>query len=211
MEETGSAAVISTPSNDEFLRATTLMDIHHPRIQETASRLRKRSGDPARQLFYFIRDQIRYVFMVPRKRERFLASSVLNAQRGFCTQKAILFCALARALQIPAGIWFYDIVDATLDTQIAALLKTRTLYRHGVAALWLQGAWRRLDATLDSDSTLRKGLKPVEYRPLADCLMPSRTSGGARHIDYVRDHGLVSDVSFDQITGWFRETYPHLF
>ncbi len=166
--------------------------------------------EKARQIFYFIRDKIRYIFRADSNEDQYLASNILKKEGGFCTQKAILFCALARACNIPAGIYFYDIVDYTLPQNFIDLLQTRTLYRHGIVALYLDGKWLKYDATLDSNLINRNNLIPVEFSPDRDCLMHEKTKTGERHIEYIKDYGLYSDLNFEEIKSWFKKYYPHL-
>jgi transglutaminase-like putative cysteine protease len=164
-----------------------------------------------RRIFYFIRDRIRYDFRPKLEASEYRASSILKERRGFCTMKAILFCALARACGIPAGLHFYHIVDHTLPNPMVKMLRTNTLYHHGIGALWLEDGWYQYDATLDRELINMKQLEAVEFAYQRDCLMPSETRNGGLHIEYIEDIGLYNDVSFAQIKGWLREGYPHLY
>ena len=199
--------------SERFLKPTELINSDHPVIQAKAIELTtglKSTEEKARRLFYFIRDEIRYVFRAGQKAEEYPASQVLKRQRGFCTQKAILFCALARSCGIPAGIHFYDIVDYTLPAEFINLLRTNVLYRHGIVALNFNGKWLQYDATLDIALVNRNNLIPVDFSPQRDCLMPAATRTGNKHIEYIRDYGLYSDISYSEIRSWFEQFYPHL-
>jgi transglutaminase-like putative cysteine protease len=197
----------------DYIRSDELIESGHPGILQKADQLSESSArdvERAEKIFYFIRDSIRYTFIPRFDSDDYRASSILKSSRGFCTQKAILFCALARCAGIPAGIHFYDIVDKSLPDETVAMMKTSTFYRHGIAELYLDGIWRQYDATLDSALVERNGLRPVEFDAGADCLMHEATLDGSPHITYVKDHGRVSRVTFDEIMGWFRLYYPHL-
>jgi len=197
----------------EYKHSDELIDSGHPGIIRKIEEL---SGDSATDaelagnIFYFIRDSIRYTFIPRFDSDDYRASSILKSSRGFCTQKAILFCALARCAGLPAGIHFYDIVDHSLPDEATAMLKTNTFYRHGIAELYIDDAWRQYDATLDSTLVERNGLRPVEFDAGADCLMHETTLDGSAHISYIKDHGRTSRVSFDEIMSWFRLYYPHI-
>ena len=198
---------------DKYLQATKLINSNHFEIVQKTNELTSASDIPeekARALFYFVRDQIRYVFHADSDEKFYDAASILEKGRGFCTQKSILFCALARACEIPAGIHFYDIDDYTLPPNFVSLLRTRRLYRHGIVSLYLNGKWNNYDATLDIELVNRNNLIPVEFSPEHDCLMNEKTKSGEQHIEYVKDYGLCADVSFEEIKSWFKQYYGHL-
>ena len=198
----------------EYLLPSKLINSDHPSIVRKSEEITSGTvqvEDKARDIFYFIRDQICYDFNASFQEEDYYASEILKAGKGFCTQKAILFCALSRCCKIPAGIYFYNIVDYTLPRYITEILKTRTLYHHGIATLLLNGQWRQYDATLDLELTERKQRYSVEFSPDHHCLMRKKTKTGENHIEYGHDYGLRSNVTFKDIVAWLEEDYPHLF
>ncbi|UCE07643.1 MAG: transglutaminase family protein [bacterium] len=203
----------SEESLQKYLISTKLIESQHQLIVDKAKELTANAvklEHKARNIFYFMRDKIRYEFRVKFKEEEYLASYILETGRGFCTQKAILFCALARSCGIPAGIYFYDIIDHSLPAHTVLFMKTRNLYHHGIAALYLNGTWYKYDATLDIQLTKRYNFTPVEFFPDRDCLMSAITLSRSKHIEYTNDYGLHADVSFEEIISWFKRGYPHL-
>lgn len=198
----------------KFLNPTPVIESDHPQIKMQAQKLtssRKSEQEKIKSIFYFIRDEIKYIFGVPPGESALKASTILQAKKGFCIQKAILFCSLARSCAIPCGIHFYDIIDHALSDYMSDILKTKKLIRHGIPAVNFNSTWIQYDATLDSKLVKRKKLRPVEFSPDKDCLMHSTTLDGNKHIEYIYDYGLASDVSFPQIRDWMQQRYPHLF
>jgi transglutaminase-like putative cysteine protease len=196
-----------------YLQSTPLINSDHPDVKAKQSEITRNASNPeerARSIFYFIRDSIPYEFRAQLHENAYLASSILKAGKGFCTQKAILFCALARSASIPAGIHFYDIEDHTLRKEVAAFLRTKTLFHHGIAALYLQEDWHLYDATLDRDLAERKKIRPVAFYPDRDCLMIGPDPASPPQIEYRKDYGMVDDVTFADILLWLRTGYPHL-
>ena len=200
-------------SPTDFLKSTPLIESKHPDIIRAAKKITsgcESESEKAEKIFYFIRDEIRYEFRPKFYPKQYRASYILEDKKGFCTQKAILFCALARSIDIPAGIYFYDIVDHSLPEHTVQFMRTRTLYHHGIASLFLNNRWCQLDATLDIQLVKRNNLYPVEFKPDQDCLMRPDTPDGRRHIEYIKDYGMVNDVTFNEIASWFKRGYPHL-
>jgi len=198
---------------EKFLTPTRLIDSDHPEIMAQATQLTRdgqSQSKKAAKIFYFVRDEIRYEFKAKPFEFQYHASFILKDRKGFCTQKAILFCALARACGIPAGVYFFDIIDHALPKRMVALMRTNYLYRHGITALWLNGVWRLYDATLQIDLVRQQQFVPVEFDPDRDCLFQPHTLTGAPHIAYVKDHGLQADVDHAEIIEWLSSAYPHL-
>lgn len=198
---------------ENFLKPTRHIDSDHPEIMKKVAELSRdcrTDTEKAEKLFYFVRDKIIYEFRAKPFEHQYTASFVLKEGKGFCTQKAILFSGLARACSIPAGVYFYDIIDHALPKRMVLLMRTNYLYRHGICALHLNGKWHRYDATLQIDLVKRNQFIPVEFAPDRDCLFHPQTKTGAPHIEYVKDHGLVADVNYAEIIGWLTKAYPHL-
>lgn len=198
----------------KYLIPTPLINADHPEINAQAQKLTEDSNTDAgkiKSIFYFVRDEIKYIFGIPPNESALKASLILQAKKGFCTQKAILFCSLVRSCTIPSAIHFYDIIDHDLSNYIAGILQTRKLVRHGIPAVRLNNRWIQYDATLDLHLINKKGLRPVEFSPDRDCLMHSTTLKGSKHIEYVHDYGLAHDVTHKQVMEWMKKAYPHLF
>lgn len=90
---------------NEYLKATETIESDHPLIRAKAQSL---AGAETSQrgkllrLFAFVRDQILYnLFMISMHPDDFRATFVLEAGRGYCVQKAVLLCSLARSVGIP--------------------------------------------------------------------------------------------------------------
>jgi len=197
---------------EKYLKPTDLMDWEHPVIQEKAAQLFFHKDSPvqkAEPLFDFIRE-IPYAFHISFSAEDYKASAILKANRGFCTQKAILFCTLARCAGIPAGIHFYDIVDYTLADHFTQFLKTNTLVYHGITSLYLNGKWLQYDATIDTRLAARKGMRPVVFSRDKDCLNPPYGLNNQPNIEYIKDRGLYADVTFSDLQNWYKKNYSHL-
>ena len=196
-----------------FLQPTKLINSQHPSIIDKTNEIingSKSEEEKARRIFSFIRDEIRYFFRAYLEERKYYASQILKEGGGFCTQKAILFCAIARCCGIPAGIYFYDIIDHTLPENIGKILKTNILYHHAVSTIFISGKWIKYDATLDINLVKKNNLYAVNFFQDRDCLMFEKTRTGNKHIEYIKQYGLYSDISFSQISRWLLKHYSHL-
>ncbi len=182
------------------LQPTDVMDSESATVVALAGELTARlehDGERAATLYRHVRDAIRYDFAptLP-DRTAWRASATLARGQGFCQQKAVLLVALARASGIPAGLVFQHIVDWKLrDTRFEAVLPGGVILFHGLCALWLDGAWRAMDPSLDSDLCARRRYRLVEM-PVngGDALLPADDWDGNRHFDLLGQAGPYADL-----------------
>jgi transglutaminase-like putative cysteine protease len=95
-----------------YLRATDVLDFHHPAVAELAARLA--AGDPVltvRRAFDWVRDEIRHTADYALDTVTCSASEALLAGTGYCYAKAHLFAGLCRASGIPAGLCYQRLQD----------------------------------------------------------------------------------------------------
>lgn len=199
-----------TSSPEACLSPTRFIDCAHPSIVAAVERLGVRDLAPARRaavLFRFVRDQVRYEFMAKLTPQEYLASFVLQEAAGFCVQKAVLLCALARAANVPCAIVLSDLVDESLSPKIVRALGTNVMFHHGLNAFFIEGRWVKADASLSPDVTARKGYRLVEFDGAADALLAATTLAGAPHATYARFHGTYAELPFAQMLEAFITAY----
>src|SRR3972149_7545097 len=132
-------------------------------VRETAAKLTARLTTPrdkARKLFDYVRDEIRYNFApAVYERSHFKASHALELGNGFCMQKEALYAALCRAAGLPARIGFQHLVDYKIVGPFYDMLGGNELDNHGMNAIYLDGRWIAVDATLDRALCERKNYR----------------------------------------------------
>ena len=195
---------------ERCLSATPFVDCDSPEIQARSAEICQGLATPrdkAVQLFQHVRDEIRYEFRAKLTREEYVASRVLNDGKGFCVQKAVLLCALARSARIPAAIVLCDLRDQSLSKRITLAMGTNTMYHHGLSALFLDGRWILADASLSPDVVSRKGYRIVDFDGTKDALHSATRLDGSPHAEYIRFHGLNVELPFDEMLRAFMTAY----
>jgi len=192
LEDLAGADYNSDPAT--CLGPTDVMDTEHPAIRATVAQLTaglQAPEDRARVLFNFVRDRIVYNFGPDlNSRADWLASKTLARGNGFCQQKATLLATLLRAAGLPGQLVFQDIKDyKLLESRFAPLIPDGIIHYHGLTAVYLNGHWLRLDATLDAGLSQRRGYRLVEFRPDADALLPATDLQGLPHFDILAEIG----------------------
>lgn len=177
---------------------TDVIESEHPAVVARAQELvRGLTGERERAeaLFLWVRDAIAYDFTPDlRTRADWAASGTLARGRGFCQQKAVLLAALARAAGIPSAITFQRIVDHKLkDTRFEAMLPGGLITFHGLDFLWVDGAWRPADATLDAGLCARRGYRLTELWPGDAARLPLLDLAGEPHFDILLESGPFAD------------------
>lgn len=180
------------------LGAGDAIDSDAPLIRERAARLTaslKEARDKARKLFDYVRDEIRYNFAPAVYEPRhFRASHTLELGHGFCMQKAALYAALCRASGIPARIGFQHLIDYKIVGPFYELLGGNELGNHGMNAVYLDGRWLAVDATLDRALCERKNYRLVEFDGRRHALLPKTDRAGNPHFAIRRQKGFYNDT-----------------
>jgi len=188
---------------EEFLRPTDTVESGHPRIQECARELTRGCAsdvEKAVKLFYFVRDEIRYnIYMISMDLEEFRASFILEAQKGYCVQKAVLLAALSRAAGIPNRLAFARIRNQRVPEKLYARTKTRVFPAHGFNQFYLEGRWISAAATFDRRLCEKVGVGVVEFDGTRDALLPQRALDGGRYIEYLEHYDPLADLPLEWI------------
>ena len=138
------------------------------------------------------------------------ASDVLNARRGFCIGKSALLAACARAIGVPARVGYADVRNHLTSPRLYERLKTDVFIWHSYTALYVFGSWVKATPAFDSMLCQRLGLAPLEFDGRADSLFHAFDRDGRRHMEYIRDRGMFTDVPFATIRSDFQRVYPGL-
>ncbi len=188
---------------EQYLHPTFFIDCDTLSVRKKSqevigSEIRER--EKATNLFFFVRDKIKYSLYVPRSSpEDFRASQILSRGEGYCVQKAVLLVALVRAADIPARLRFSKIRNYLTPPDLVEKRGTNVFAYHGLAELYLEGSWIKATPTYDLDYCKKTGTIPVHFDGTKDALLPPRAQDGRPHIEYLQDRGFFKDLPFDEL------------
>jgi len=189
---------------DEYLQATAAIEADHPLIRAKAHQLtggETSAREKAVRLFTFVRDQIPYnLFMISMHPDDFQASFVLEAGKGYCVQKAVLLCALARSVGIPSRLALARIRNHRIPASLQARLGRNEFPGHGYNQFMLDGVWISAAATFDAALCNRIGAPVVAFDGLSDAILPAKALDGEPYIEYLEHYGHFADLPLDFIT-----------
>ena len=198
---------------EAWLQPTPFLDSAHPTIQRFAAQAVDGAAsdlERAVRLFYAVRDGWRYdPFAVTLEPRDYVASNVFAVPSAYCIPKAILLAAAARAAGIPAGIGLADVVNHLTTEKLKARMGGSTLFvDHGYAMLHLEGRWVKAAPAFNIQLCERFHVRPTEFDGREDAVFQEYDALDRRHMEYVREHGMWSDLPFERIAADFRREYP---
>jgi transglutaminase-like putative cysteine protease len=198
-------------SIEDYLKATPTIDCDNRSIREEAWNLTKGANDipgKAKNLFYWVRDEIRYNPLVPLEiLEGYRASETLKRGEGFCVEKAAVLAALARAVAIPARLHFADIRNHLVSSRLLEIMGTNLFSYHGYTELYIFGKWVKVTPAFDLKMCQEHRIIPVEFDGRNNALFQSHNCDGKLHIEYVKDHGYQIDVPVEEIVAAWMQRY----
>lgn len=168
--------------------------------------------EPILKLYYSVRDDFPYDpydnFHDPRV---FSGKRVLELGRGFCISKAALLAAGCRWLGVPSRLGFADVRNHLASPGMLELNNGDTFRWHSFTEIFISGQWRKATPAFDRALCERSGIKPLDFDGRSDSVFQEYDSYRRRHMEYVTDHGIYSDVPADSILAAFRKYCPKVF
>ena len=193
------------------LASTEVIESDHPQILELARNIvgpAQSTFDRARQLFYFVRETVKYDPFSPFfLKDHYRTTSILERGKGYCVQKAVVLVSLARSLGIPAQLVFADIRNYKASSRMVRLMGTNLFVYHGYVRLELGGKWVKVTPTFEQKLCEENGYPVVEFDGENDAVFPSLHGSGGKFVEYVTHHGNFDDVPLDLILQAWEETY----
>lgn len=198
---------------DRYLAATDFLDFGAPAVAQFVADAVRDAITPtqkAARLFYAVRDRVRYdagnVRLTP---EGLRASTVVAEGEAFCIPKAVLLVAAARCAGIPAAIGLSDVVNHFSTPKMQQAMGGREVFmHHGWAALYLEGRWLKAVPAFNKELCALMDVPPTEFDGTRDAVLQQFKADGSVHMEYLRDHGIWSDVPLRRIDADWAGYYP---
>jgi transglutaminase-like putative cysteine protease len=159
-------------------------------------------------LFDWVRDRVKYdPYAAMDPREQYKATAVLERERGYCVQKAVLLAALGRAAGIPTRLGFADVRNHKSPPRMLELMGTNLFVFHGFVEFYLGGEWVKATPAFDETTSRKAGVLPVELDGEHDAMFHPVDPEGHPFIEYVRSRGSHADLPFDELRRTLVEVY----
>jgi transglutaminase-like putative cysteine protease len=195
---------------DDFTSPTATIESTHPAVAAFASSQAGTGTDRERaiRLYYAVRDGIRYdPYRLQLTEPGMKASFTLEAKHGWCVSKAVLLAACCRSVGIPSRLGFADVRNHLSTERLRQRMGTDIFYWHGYTEMLLGGKWVKATPAFNIELCDKFRLLPLEFDGLNDSIYHPYDAEGNRHMEYVNDRGVYSDLPLDEIVSTFREKY----
>ena len=200
---------------EEYLQPTYYIDSDHPEIiafAEQHSRSGKTDTKKAIEIYYAVRDGIRYnPYSIEPKKESMKASTILMRRHGYCVAKAVVLAACLRSRKIPARLGFADVRNHLNTERLRKLMGTDVFVYHGYTEIFLNGKWVKATPAFNLELCCNFNVKPLEFDGTKHSVFHPFDKSGNFHMEYVKDHGVFSDLPWDIIIAGAMERYPLYF
>jgi transglutaminase-like putative cysteine protease len=164
--------------------------------------------EQAIQLYYAIRDEIRYdPYRIDLTIGGMRASNTLLTQRGWCVSKAILMAASCRSLGIPSRLGFADVRNHLSTPQLRQRMGTDVFFWHGYTEMFLAGVWVKATPSFSRRLCQRLNLLPLEFDGVHDSIYQAFDAAGHQHMEYLNYRGVYADLPLAEIRETFDREY----
>ena len=201
------------PDNkDAYLEPTEFLDFDDPEVRafvDKAIEGAETDTEKAIRLFYAVRDEIRYdPYRISDDPDTYRASNVVSTKASYCVPKAALLAAAARACSIPAAIGLSDVTNHMCSERMRQTMNGKNLFlHHGYAVMYLDGKWVKAAPAFNIELCDKFHVTPTEFDGHTDALFQEFDKKGRKHMEYLRDHGVWSDVPLQRVLDDFAEFY----
>lgn len=205
----------STPTPEECIRPTEFLNYEHPNVKSWLEKHLDASlstKKKAIRLYYLVRDGWKYnPYKVTTEREKVKVSHLITERQGYCTPKAMLLAATARAVGIPSRIGFGDVKNHLSSPALIEYLRSEIFAWHGFTELFIDEQWVRCTPAFDAKLCGKFNVAPMDFDGETDSLFQEFDNGGKRFMEYVNYRGVYSELPYEEMFTSLKEIYPHAF
>lgn len=163
-------------------------------------------------LYYAVRDTIMYeVYGVGLSRAGLKASSVIEAGKGFCVHKSIVYAAAVRSVGIPSRIVYCDVRNHLASERLRRLAGGDVFCFHSLTSVYLSGKWVKATPIFNKLLCKLYNISPLNFDGVSDSLYHPFDEEGRRHMEFIRMRGEFDDVPYETVVEGIRQAHPLLF
>lgn len=162
----------------------------------------------ARDLFYAVRDGINYeVFGTELGESGLSAAAVVDAGKGFCLHKSILYVSTCRAMGIPARLAAATVENHLSTPELEALVGGST-FLHWYTEIKIENRWVKLTPVFGKLLCRVFNIQPLEFSESTDTVQQESNNGGSMKFLSVLD--VPSTPSYRSLINLVQGYHPKM-
>ncbi|WP_230211111.1 transglutaminase-like domain-containing protein [Streptomyces kaniharaensis] len=167
--------------------------------------------DRAVRLYYAVRDKIGYeIYGADLSRRGLTASRTLRLGRGLCIHKSLVYLAALRSVGIPGRLVLTDVRNHLASDRIRTYIGGDVFHYHALTSVHLDGRWVRATPVFNKLMCRLYGIEPLEFDGTADSVHHPYRGDGARHMEFLHEHGEFDDLPHQQVLDGMRHHHPDI-
>lgn len=198
----------------EYTQPSAYMDFDQPTVAAFAAKYGTGNTDveKAINLYYAVRDGFWYdPYHINMGHNALKASALIARGSGYCGEKANFLAAVARACGIPARLGFATVRNHIGVEKLQEILQSDLFVFHGFTELYLNGKWVKATPAFNKELCQKVGVQPLEFDGVNDSIFQEYDHAGNKHMEYVHNYGVFTEVPRDLMISELKKYYPHLF
>lgn len=198
----------------DYLDSTYFIDCKHPDVLEYAQS--KTEGcvsdtEKAIALFQSVRDGYYYnPYYLDFRKEALVASTILKKRTAYCIEKAVLLCAVLRAVGIPSRLNFGNVKNHIAVDRLTEILKTNILVFHGCTEVFLEDRWIKITPAFNKSLCEKLGVPVLDFDGKNEVIFQQYSDDGSVFMEYVHEYGSFADMPHELSLSEINKHYPHL-
>jgi transglutaminase-like putative cysteine protease len=200
--------------NTNYLQETFFFDYNSPQIQNLIADSILLSSDKEKieQLYLKVRDGWRYnAYNIGLTENHYKASTIAQKEEAHCIDKAILYIAGLRALNIPARLRLAKVSNHIAVERLVAKLGTNELAPHGLVDVYYNGKWTKCSPAFNKELCHMYNVDVLNFDGTEDSIMQEYNKNSKKFMSYEDDYGHFEDVPLNYIKSIFKDHYPKLY
>jgi transglutaminase-like putative cysteine protease len=196
-----------------YLKSTYFFDYNSAEIQNLIEDFVDISEiQKIEQLYLKIRDGWRYnAYNIGLKESHYKASTIFKKNDAHCIDKAILFIAGLRALDIPARLRLAKVSNHIAAERLEAKLGTNELAPHGLVDVFYKGQWKKCSPAFNKELCTMYNVDVLDFNGTEDSILQEFNKANQKFMTYIEDYGYFEDVPIERIRAIFKNHYPEVY
>ncbi len=197
-----------------FLEPSLYFDYHSEEIQNMVApfNVLNTKKEIISQLYLAIRDGWRYnPYVIGIDQKNYIASQIYHKKEAHCIDKAILFIAGLRALNIPARLRLAKVSNHIATERLEEKLGTNELAPHGLVDVFHNQHWVKCSPAFNKELCDLYNVEVLNFDGTQDSILQEYNKDHSKFMTYLEDYGYFEDVPLEEIKNIFRTNYPELY